>query len=237
MDFKTFVNKYEDPLPNVGIIRSTNDPERQREYIKQGERKRDFHCFNTQLVRRCSSYKRYTQHLYHIKYGKIYISKLLNQDIAFVVFEFDSYKENAENTEDISMYSPSYHYIKPKHGFKWYIMISNVVNILPPSCQNIIDYLKNSAHCDDLNCINFNIIHRENLNVRNFIEIIHRKNLNRRNLVDVNVDCRRLIDIFNVWLDEIENMYYYEQTGQIFTEDLRNDLFEKLYDLYINLRL
>jgi hypothetical protein len=145
MDFKTFVSEYEEPLPGIGLVRSTNDPYRNAEYIKQGEKKRDFHCFNTQLKNRCLSYKLYKRYLHRYKYGRKYVYIRFNEDIASVIFEFYKYPEIEISNH---LPAPGYYHISTKNKFKWYILVSNIVNILPQDSQPIIHHLSQFKHFD-----------------------------------------------------------------------------------------
>lgn len=145
MNFLIFSRLTEESLPGIGLVRQTRDPMRNQQYIEAGIKKRDTHCFNWELTRRCASYLAYKRHQNARKQTQRLLSSKTPEDIAKVILEFCGVE--AKDPVDLLPF-PGYHHIITKNEYRWYIMLSNIESMLPNTGLNPIHlhrYLKHGG--------------------------------------------------------------------------------------------
>lgn len=121
MNFKTYIQLCEEPLPGLGLVRSHRDPVINQSYYEIAKDLRDTRCFNYQLNTRCNTYKEYKKECY--KRQRIYrvLCNALPSDMANVILAFYILPKKT--------FIPrmNYRHIPRKDEYKWYIMVSNIL--------------------------------------------------------------------------------------------------------------
>jgi hypothetical protein len=144
MNFLTFSRRTEEPLPGLGLFRQSRHPERNREYTELAIKKRDAHCFNMELNRRCASYRAYGRQKLERKKTARLLSIKFPEDMANAIMEFHDLVDDKPELPRIPC--AGYYHIKPKNEYKWYIMLSKITPYLPNTGLNPVHlhrYLKN----------------------------------------------------------------------------------------------
>lgn len=133
MNFLTFSRLTEESLPDIGLVRQTRDPVRNQQYIEVGIKKRDAHCFNWELTRRCASYLAYKRQQNARKQTQRLLSNKTPEDMAKVILDFCGVE--TKDPADLLPF-PGYHHIVTKNEYRWYIMLSNIMPMFPNTGLN-----------------------------------------------------------------------------------------------------
>ena len=121
MNFKSYIQECEEPLPGVGLVRSHRDPVIHQAYYEIAKDQRDVRCFNYQLNTRCNTYKEYKKEGY--KRQRVYrvLCNALPSDVVYIILSFYILPKR------VFFPRTCYKHIRPKDEYKWYIMVSNIL--------------------------------------------------------------------------------------------------------------
>ena len=132
MNFKEYINLCEEPLPGLGLIRTYRDNYRNNKSIQKAKSRRNSVCFNFELNNRCTTYKNYKKECYKMKHIRRILCNGLPECVVKYLFEFYSI-DQVDFIPKINYYG-----ITPKDIYKWYILISNILDTIHEDYHQII---------------------------------------------------------------------------------------------------